>query len=320
MKKFNKNKLKPALLMVLFSIAIFMVLIGAASQFTEMEKLKTQLASIGAEMWVGLLFLGLVNFFFRGYRWHFLANTLNLNIPFKKMALYYACGFALVTTPGKIGTALRMWLIKKHHNIDLAKTAPIMLMDQLTDLIALMLFALIGLFAFKYIGISLFLAGGFLCGVILLLYKPKLILFILDKMSSLLNKPKFFESLKDIIITTKALLSPYVFSTTTLFAGIGWAASIYSFYILIQHLGGEINLLTATFIYTSAIILGTLSMMPGGLGTGEVIMVGLLIGVGVPNDVAIISTAVIRLVTLWFAVVIGFIFLPFGLKTAKKIT
>jgi len=38
----------------------------------------------------------------------------------------------------------------------------------------------------------------------------------------------------------------------------------------------------------------------------------------VPNAAAVAATAVIRVVTLWFAVVVGFIALPFALKQAER--
>jgi uncharacterized protein (TIRG00374 family) len=304
--------------MVLLSIGIFFALIAASTQFADMEQIQSQIHKIDRDIWIILLASALLNYIFRGYRWHFFAENLNMYIPLPRLALYYACGFALVTTPGKIGTALRLWLIKKHHDYSYSRTASMMVMDQLTDLIAMILLAVVGLFTFHYVGIALFLAIGFLCAVIILLYRPSLIFLLLDKANKIMNQPKFFNAIGDIVINTKSLLSPSLFSFTTILAIAGWSVSSFSFYLLLQHLGADVNILTAFFIFNCASVLGALSMLPGGIGSAEIIMVGLLISVGVPNDIAIVSTAVIRVVTLWFAVGIGFISLPFGLKTAKK--
>lgn len=318
MKQFHKKNLKSSIVMVLISLGIFIVLIAAATQFTEISKLQHHLQRIGVDIWIILLAAALINYIARGARWHFFAENLNMYIPLKRLALYYSAGFALVTTPGKIGTALRLWLIKKHHDYSYSRTGSIMLMDQLTDLIAMTLLSMVGLFAFHYIGVSLFFAVGFLFLVIVLLYKPSLILLILDKANKVLKKPKIFNALGDIVINTRNLLSPSLFSFTTILSIIGWSVSSFSFYLLLQHLGADVSILTAFFIFNCASVLGALSMMPGGLGSAELIMVSLLISVGVPNDIAIISTAVIRLVTLWFAVGIGFFVLPFALKTTTK--
>ena len=50
---------------------------------------------------------------------------------------------------------------------------------------------------------------------------------------------------------------------------------------------------------------GALSFMPGGLGSAEAVMVGLLVsdGVGLPDSIA--ATVLLRLVTLWLAVGLG---------------
>ena len=59
-------------------------------------------------------------------------------------------------------------------------------------------------------------------------------------------------------------------------------------------------------------------MMPGGLGGVEVVMTGLLIGVGVDPAVAIAATTIIRITTLWFSVGLGFLALPMALRLARQ--
>ena len=55
---------------------------------------------------------------------------------------------------------------------------------------------------------------------------------------------------------------------------------------------------------------GTLSGLPGGLGGTEATAVALLLLQGVPAETAVLATAIIRVTTLWFAVLIGFIVFP----------
>jgi uncharacterized protein (TIRG00374 family) len=63
---------------------------------------------------------------------------------------------------------------------------------------------------------------------------------------------------------------------------------------------------------------GTLAMLPGGLGGTEAIMIALLKAVGVEFETAVAATAVIRLATLWYAVILGFITLPFAMRLARR--
>ena len=66
----------------------------------------------------------------------------------------------------------------------------------------------------------------------------------------------------------------------------------------------------AVFVYAIAMLAGALSFMPGGLGGAEAAMVALLVWGGASSPEAVAATVLIRLATLWFAVVLGVLFLP----------
>ena len=51
-------------------------------------------------------------------------------------------------------------------------------------------------------------------------------------------------------------------------------------------------------------------MLPGGLGSAEITMIGLLILNGVTGADAATATIVIRIATLWFAVLLGILAMP----------
>jgi hypothetical protein len=54
-------------------------------------------------------------------------------------------------------------------------------------------------------------------------------------------------------------------------------------------------------------------MLPGGLGGTELTMIALLGLAGIDGGTAVAATAVIRITTLWFACILGFLALPFAL-------
>ena len=59
--------------------------------------------------------------------------------------------------------------------------------------------------------------------------------------------------------------------------------------------------------YASSLFLGALSFLPGGLGITEGSFTGLLNLQGISLSMAIVIVIIVRLFTLWFNVVIGFI-------------
>jgi uncharacterized protein (TIRG00374 family) len=62
---------------------------------------------------------------------------------------------------------------------------------------------------------------------------------------------------------------------------------------------------TAVFVYAFGMLVGGLSFLPGGLGSSEAVMIGLLMMHGFPESAAVTATLICRLATLWFAVGLG---------------
>jgi len=56
-------------------------------------------------------------------------------------------------------------------------------------------------------------------------------------------------------------------------------------------------------------IIGAISMLPGGMGTTEATILGLLITLSITASTASFAIILTRICTLWFAVIIGLIFL-----------
>jgi len=59
--------------------------------------------------------------------------------------------------------------------------------------------------------------------------------------------------------------------------------------------------------------------LPGGLGLTEGSLTFLLVQKGVSADIAVATTFIVRVVTLWFAVLVGIVSLSFYQKRFGKI-
>ena len=74
--------------------------------------------------------------------------------------------------------------------------------------------------------------------------------------------------------------------------------------------------------YASSLFLGALSFLPGGLGITEGSFAGLLNLQGISLSMAVVIVIIVRLFTLWFGVVIGFIALKlvggFSIKSTNS--
>ena len=66
----------------------------------------------------------------------------------------------------------------------------------------------------------------------------------------------------------------------------------------------------AVGIFLFAMLGGGATGLPGGLGGAEAVMVGLLSLQGIPLDIALPATIIIRITTLWFAILVGVVVFP----------
>ena len=71
-------------------------------------------------------------------------------------------------------------------------------------------------------------------------------------------------------------------------------------------------------IFIFATLAGGLTGAPGGIGGAEAAMVALLTLEGVPPHVSLPATAIIRLTTLWFAILIGMAVFPMAERMSKR--
>ena len=98
----------------------------------------------------------------------------------------------------------------------------------------------------------------------------------------------------------------------------GWAAEGLALYLLLRFFGADVTPSDAVFVFSFSMIVGAASMLPGGLGSTEVTAVVLLTTLGVDFNVAVASTALVRVTTFWFAVGIGVCLLPVAIRAASK--
>ncbi len=99
---------------------------------------------------------------------------------------------------------------------------------------------------------------------------------------------------------------------------VSWFGECVALFVVLWGLGLEPSgtlLLQATFVLAMATLVGSISMLPGGLGTAEGTIAFLLVAtVGVGSDLAAASTLLIRLCTLWFGVSVGLLALAILLR------
>jgi len=290
--------------------------VGSATGWAEIG---AQLARLQPWQVATLLALSAGNYLLRSLRWHGLARRLGLPTGLAQNLRHYLGGFAMSVTPGRLGELVRMRWLKRETGWAIERTAPLALMDRAGDLAVMALLLALGLT----------LASGGIAGAVpvvvlalaaaIVATRPRLLSALVTLLYRALGRfPRLFARARG----AARLLSRFSHGPTlALVLGlgfIGWLAEGYAFHLLLGFMGADIGLWKALSIFVFSTLAGGLTGAPGGLGGAEAAMVALLSLDGVPLEISVPATAVIRLTTLWFAIAIGLAVFPMAERASVR--
>ncbi|CAD5200787.1 lysylphosphatidylglycerol synthase transmembrane domain-containing protein [Pseudomonas sp. FEN] len=263
------------------------------------------MSRVGGGGIVVILLLVLTNYCLRFLRWRVYLRALGHVLPGWPGLKIYLAGFALTTTPGKVGEALRSVLLKQWH-VPYAQSFAILFSERLSDLVAVVVLALFGLSLYPE-SRSIILFGALLVGFGLLVLSRKAFIDAFERRIPRSDAKPFvlLRSLCHVVHQARRCHTPGMLLGATFLSLLAWWAEALALHRILIGVGGDIPLVFAIFVYAVSMLAGALSFMPGGLGSTEAVMIALLIWKGMPNPEAIAATLLFRLATLWFAVGIG---------------
>jgi glycosyltransferase 2 family protein len=252
--------------------------------------------------------LAACNYLVRFARWQVYLRVLGLRVAARDSLLVFLAGFSLTVTPGKLGEAVKAFLLRASHGFPVARTAPIVIAERVTDLLALLLLALVGVFQYD-VGRRFIVVGAVLVlGGVLVVSIDPLAEAALALAARTPGVRRFAPKLREMHGATAALLHPRPLVVATAFSTVSWFFECLAFWVVVRGFpGAGLDLRAATFIYAAMTIAGALSFLPGGLGVTEAGMLALLVkfGTGIGRGEAAAATFVTRAATLWFAVALG---------------
>jgi uncharacterized protein (TIRG00374 family) len=258
--------------------------------------------------WRGLLVLlalSGVNYALRFVRWQLYLNVLGHPQPWASSLLIYLGGFALTTTPGKAGEALRS-LFLKSRGVPYTSSVAAFLSERLADLLAVVVLCLGGVWIYPAL-MPLVMVALVTLGVVFFLIAQGS--WLVRSQAHLGAKSGWMAGLLLKIVRllagSQACHRPRVLVFAMLLSLPAWGAEALAFDLLLNMIGHPAPATFSFFVYGIGMLAGALSFLPGGLGGTEATMVGLLVLQGLTQPIAIAATVVIRLTTLWFAVVLG---------------
>lgn len=294
---------------VFWSVALAALGYLGLSLWAGWREVVAAVVQVGPWVMAGLLALSLVNYLLRFLRWGRYLALLDAPVPWRINLDAYFSGFALTTSPGKVGEMLRSVLLKPH-GVPSAASLAAFFAERVSDLLSILVLAAVGLWAYAPARPIVGLALAAVVVALLLVQRTALIAAI-DRWADARPQKwaRLVVKLCEVVLHFRRCFSLPAMSMGLALGVVAWFAEGLGFWWLLVALDHPLPLSTAVFIYAFAMLVGALSFLPGGLGGSEAAMVALLTLNGLPEASAVSATLICRLATLWFAVGLGAVFL-----------
>jgi glycosyltransferase 2 family protein len=280
--------------------------------YSDWANLKEALLSFNWWLFPVLLMLAFANYIFRFFKWHFFLGRLEIALPKVDSLIIFLSGLVMTISPGKIGELLKTVLLKQRNGTPISVSAPVIVGERITDFLALVFISAAGLTVFTVQASSLWVLGGFsalLVVFVAMISNRRLSLAMIGLIERIGPLRKVGDKLHSMYDSTYKLLRFTPLLVATFWSVLAWLCECFGFWITLTAFTDEPRVLAAAFIYALGTILGVVS--PGGLGPTEAGMIGMaqsqtIMGAAaMTKATASAATLIIRLATLWFAVLVG---------------
>jgi uncharacterized membrane protein YbhN (UPF0104 family) len=260
---------------------------------------------VGAGGLAVALALSLANYGLRFARWEAYLTALGHRLPRWTSLRIYLAGFAWTVTPAKAGEALRGMMLERL-GVPFKASVAAFLSERISDLAAIVLMAMLGLAIYPESRLPVVLGLAAALGGWYLLSQPRAVDGARRIEAAVRGRLRgFVGAVADTLEAGRRCHGSGLVTAALALSLAAWAAEAVALYLVLHWMGAEVSLVIAVFAYALAVLAGALSFVPGGLGGTEAVMIGVLLWQQVPMELAVAATLLIRMTTLWFAVVIG---------------
>lgn len=298
---------------ILLSLIFGVLVMAVLSLVADVRQLGVTLSHFNWALMPIILLLTLFNYGMRFLKWQYYLRLIGVrNLSTGDSAGIFFSAFTMVLTPGKVGELLKSYMLRRIANVPIARSAPLILAERMTDGLAMVFLAALGLTLIPSgwpILVLTFVAA--LGGTLIIQHRPtaERILALGERIGPLSGR---IHHLREFYESSYEILRPRPFGLAVLCGLISWSGECFAFYLVLRGLGLEHSwtlLIAATAILALATLIGSASMLPGGLGVADASIAGLLLAVVasplMTRDVAVAASLLIRFATLWFGVGIG---------------
>jgi uncharacterized protein (TIRG00374 family) len=301
-------------------LIFLLVALSLSASYRPGEFQRLLLALRRTPLWVvpALLCLSWTNYVLRILRWRILLAGLRAKVSGRDAALSYLAGFAMLATPGRVGELVRVWILKRLADVPYASTVSALLADRLLDVAAVAALCLFGMRAAVRRDLVI-VAVGILALVLALAWHrtDRLAVWLHRLLRSARFARRPAARMRLAVRAFKPTFRWKDIGFLLVLSAVGWLAEGLELFVLLSSFGATMTLPGALSIFAASLLLGSLAMLPGGIGSTEILMFGMLRQAGVSGDVSLIATVAVRLCTFWLALATGMLVMPFVVRAEK---
>jgi glycosyltransferase 2 family protein len=303
---FGGRTLRRVLVVMLLGVLVY----GGFAVWRGLGKMGDTLAHF--RWWAFALACGLAfgNYVVRFLKWEFYLARLEIRGVAKVDSfLTFLSGFVLTITPGKVGEVFKSLVLFETYRVPVARTAPIVVAERVTDLIGVIVLIVVGSLGFSG-GIRWAAAGAIVVGLLLVVVASRKlshgIIGFVQRLPGPLGRtgPKLFDAYDSLatMVSPRNLVVPTVLSIGA------WSLECLALWTVLRGFGETTTVPLSMFFYATSTLAGALVPTPGGLGVTEGSLQEQLKELGhVDATTSTAAMMLVRFATLWFAVLVGFV-------------
>jgi uncharacterized protein (TIRG00374 family) len=294
----------------IISVVLAVGVYAVVTFYADLELLWAAIRTFPIAIFAAACALSLANYGLRFVKWHAYLRRLKISLPTGRSAGVFLSGLSMSVTPGKLGELLKAYLLRCSDGVTMTKTAPVVVAERLTDLMAILLLALAGVAAFPSARLVVAVGGALVVALLVIVSSKRLSLWALRALARLPGLKRAGNRMEDLYSSMAELVRPGPLLWGVALSLVSWLFEAVGFYLVLSAFDSvRPGLAHCVFIYAFSTAAGALSFLPGGLGVTEGGMIALVVKTveGAGRSVGVAATLIIRVATLWLAVVVGFV-------------
>jgi len=295
---------------MLVAMVLAVALYGGYAVWSGLGKLGESLARFSALSFAFACGLAFGNYCLRYLKWELYLAALGIRgIPKWDSFCTFLSGFVLTVTPGKVGEVFKSLVLFETHGVAIARTAPIVVAERVTDLIGIITLIVLGSLGFSGGLVWAGAGAALVAGLLVVVASPRLshaIIALTQRVPGPIGRlaPKLREAYESLAV----MLEPKNLVLPTLLSIAAWSLECLSLWVILRGLGETTSVSLAAFFYATSTLAGALVPVPGGLGVTESALKEQLQALGsVAPATSTAAMMLVRFATLWFAVLVGFV-------------